>query len=341
MESPTEQFKRPEAKKGKYLFFCTGNPDILLKGIEVDLDMKYNPDQCKNYLKGKLQGKINNLNKLDLLIYLPGGIPFLGGTLNDIYPHGTGPDVKPYIYGIVTRPVPEEKLNESILELCKINEESHKLLLSPICNSTPKGLCDMACFLGYLSHDGVLWDKFLKCSAAVTHFPPFIASLNRLCERNYFTGRDIITITSTLHTYINYLIKSAIPPENLFEHLLRCCNYIININNDNDKFPMRCAEPKSDDPSASFLLKLNQPKVVYFWEGDTIDEYVYYTLEPLDLSSNDDLEENGFLSFTPIAPLSIRVATGCSIVRGKDHNYFYISQSSEKGAANQNKVDII
>lgn len=104
---------------------------------------------------------------------------------------------------------------------------------------------------------------------------------------------------------------------------------------------MRCAEPKSDDPSASFLLKLNQPKVVYFWEGDTIDEYVYYTLEPLDLSSNDDLEENGFLSFTPIAPLSIRVATGCSIVKGKDHNYFYISQSSEKGAANQNKVDII
>ena len=40
------------------------------------------------------------------------------------------------------------------------------------------------------------------------------------------------------------------------------------------------------------------------------------------------------MSFTPIAPLSVRLVTGCSIVKGKDHNYLYLYQSYDKKSNN-------
>lgn len=95
MKSPTNSFKRPCPKGGKYLFFSTGTPDLLINGIEVDLKMNYTPAQCKDYLKNQLQGKVKGIDKFDLLVYLAGGIPFLKGTLEDIYKKG--PKVQPYI----------------------------------------------------------------------------------------------------------------------------------------------------------------------------------------------------------------------------------------------------
>lgn len=354
METPTKPFNRPVPKGNKFIFYSTGTPELLLNGIEVTLEMSYNPDQCKTYLKSQLQGKIKDISKYDLIIYLAGGIPFLGGTLNDIYSKGNGPNVKFYIYGILTLPISTQQLNDKYPELCNVKDTSRRILLSPICDSTNIGLCNMACLLGYLNHDGVLWDKFLKSCSAVIHFPPFLTSLNRITERNDVTGRDVITVTSTLHTYFTSLLRPAPRPNEVFQYALKCCNYIININNDNETFPMKFIDvdekekikEKDDDTgtiqSLQFLRNLNQPKIVYFWEGDTSEDYIYYTLQPFDSNDDDDdSEENQFLSFKPIAPLSIRVACGCAIVKGKDHCYFYISQSASKGAENSNKVDII
>ena len=48
METPTEPFNRPVPKEDEFIFYSTGTPDLLLKGIKVKLKMTYTPDQCKS-----------------------------------------------------------------------------------------------------------------------------------------------------------------------------------------------------------------------------------------------------------------------------------------------------
>ena len=108
---------RPMPAKNKYRFFSTGSSDMLLKGIDVDLQMTFDPENCKRYLMDQLSGKVNT-NNMDLIVYLAGGIPFLGGTLADIYTESSGRQVKPYIYGVLTRKVSDQDLNEIHYGLC-------------------------------------------------------------------------------------------------------------------------------------------------------------------------------------------------------------------------------
>ena len=90
--------KKPTPKENKFRFFSTGSSEMLFQGIDVDLDMSYDPIKCKNYLMSELQKKVKTTN-MDLIVYLAGGIPFLGGTLADIYPDSAGPHVRRFIYG--------------------------------------------------------------------------------------------------------------------------------------------------------------------------------------------------------------------------------------------------
>ncbi|KAK8836810.1 hypothetical protein M9Y10_037332 [Tritrichomonas musculus] len=331
--------KRPTPKENKFRFFSTGSSEMLFQGIDVDLDMSYDPIKCKNYLMSELQKKVKTTN-MDLIVYLAGGIPFLGGTLADIYPDSAGPHVRRFIYGILTRKVSDKDLNDIRYGPCNISNETDKILLSPLCDSSQQGLCDMACLLGYLNNDGTKSDRLLKSSAALVPFPPLITSLNRLIDRNNVTGRDIITICSTFHTFFSHLIKSVTPPEKIFEYALRCCNMITHIQNLPQKLPILIAEltPGKSDPNSQFLTKLKQPPITYFWTNDSGEEFNFVETEPFDPKAIEDANK-GFVSFTPLAPLSVRVIRGCTIIKGKDHTYLYISDSASEDY-NKNMVNI-
>ena len=332
---------RPVPIKNKYRFFSTGSSEMLMKGIDVDLKMDYNPKQCKEYLMSQLQKKIDVRN-MDLIIYLAGGIPFLGGTLGDIYSEQSVIQVRPYIYGILTRKVPDEYLNEIHYCLCNVANEKQKLLLSPLCDSSLQGLCDIACLLGYLNNDGTKNDDFLRAFAATVRFPPLITCLHRVIDRNDITGRDIITICSTLYTFFRYLIKAVITPDKIFEYGLRCCNMIVHIKNIPENLPIRTFELQPDDTNTAiqFLRKLNQPQTSYFWTNDSGTRFNFVELDPLEPQAIENANK-GFASFTPIPPLSAKNLSGCSIIRGLENSCLYISASTLKGIENQNIVDII
>lgn len=332
---------RPMPAKNKYRFFSTGSSDMLLKGIDVDLQMTFDPENCKRYLMDQLSGKVNT-NNMDLIVYLAGGIPFLGGTLADIYTESSGRQVKPYIYGVLTRKVSDQDLNEIHYGLCNASNDKQKLLLSPLCDSELSGLYDMACLLGYLNNDGTKSDRLLKASAALIRFPPLITSLHRVMDRNDVTGRDIITICSTFHTYFTHIISSVTPPGQIFNYGLRCCNIITHIENIPEDLPMLIVDLKAEkeNPNAQFLVKLNQPSIAYFWKNDSGDPFNYVKTEKFEPKAIEDANKS-FVSFTPLAPLSVRVVTGCTIIKGKDHSYLYVSDSALKGADMTNMVDII
>lgn len=261
------QTKRPTPKKEKFIFFATGCPNFLLEGIEVDLQMEYNLEQCKSYLKSILQGKINsNIDNYDFLVYLAGGIPFLNGSLSELYLKSNQINIKLCIYGILIGHVSEEELNKEYLELCNIKLNK---LLSPICESSLEGMCNIACILSYMNRYGPLCEKFLQSSAAVIHFPPFITCLNKIIYGNSVTGRDIITVTSKLHTYFSYLLDPYPPPNEVFEYALKCCNSIMNIKNENEKMPINFIEiNEKTDREISFFAYLIQTNMFYIWNND-------------------------------------------------------------------------
>ena len=164
--------------------------------------------------------------------------------------------------------------------------------------------------------------------------------MNRIIERNQVVCRDIITVTSTLFTYFRAYLPKTCKDKSVFEYGLRMCNLISHIQEIPDKIPMMVIEVKPDQEDTQFLSDLKLGPIVYLWKGDIGEDFMYVDL---DLQSEEAIENayNLIASFRPIAPLSMRVATGCSIVKGKDYEYLYLMQSASKDRMDQNKVDII
>ncbi|KAK8884978.1 hypothetical protein M9Y10_044105 [Tritrichomonas musculus] len=325
--------------KGKYTFcFNGGSLDDMFKGFEVELDTSMNPIQCRDYLQSKLNGKINMKDK-QLIVYLSGGLPFIGGTLGDVYLN-KDPKFDNVIYGVITRKVSDIVLKSSYPELCNISDPDRKLLMSPLCDSSDRGLTDIACLFGYLNHDGAKGDLLLRTCAKVITFAPLITSIRRIIDRNQVVGRDVIAVSSTLFTFFRNYIPPTTKDNLVNEYSLRLCNLVSHINNPPEDLPLLMTEVKSGVQRTKFLSDLKLGPIVYIWQGDTGKTFKRFLFE---LQGTEAIQNayNIIASFKPIAPLSMRAASGCSIVRGKDHEYLYLMQSPSKDVMDQNKVDII
>ena len=178
--------------------------------------------------------------------------------------------------------------------------------------------------------------------STLTHFPPLITSLSRVIEHKDITGRDIITITSTLSTYFRWMISEKIQTQKVLEYCLKCSNFICQISNIPETLPISRIEISPSLPSEyKFLENLFNKGTIYLWEGDYGKPFKYVNLKNRYSIKQLDQSYELFRQFTPILPLSIRISTSCSIVKGKDHNFLYLKQSSSKDSSSQNNVDII
>lgn len=319
-------------------FFLNGvDKNMLTKGIEVELNANMDPNQCREHLIEILREKID-LSGKQLIVYLAGGIPFIGGTLTDFY---NNKDIKSKnIYGVLTRPVSDTILNELYPEICNASDSYHKLLISPLCDSSSRGLSDMACLLGYFNHDGYYSNLFLCASAVITHFSPFITSLKRIIENNKVNGRDVITVCSTLFTLFKIHLPSSCSDDHVYEYSLPLCNLIANIKNPPEKLPIMNFDVNPNDSKTEFLEKLKVGPNVYFWKGDFDGEDFQF----IDFQVTSDDIENSFEkyeTFTPKSPLSLYNKVVCEIVKGKDHEYLYLMQSALKVPDKQDYADIL
>lgn len=316
----------------KYLFYFTGgSKDMLLKGIEVDLDSSYDFNQCNEHLLLVLKDIIDITN-MQLIIYLPGGIPFNAGTLGKY-------SFNKVIYGVLTRRISKSVLKASCPELCNIKDQDHKLLISPLVDSTDRGFSDMACLMGYLNHGGIESDVLLRTCAAVIHFPPLITSMRRIIDQNKVIGQDVINVTSTLYTFFRAYLPITCPDNNVYEYALRMCNLISHINEAPKEIPLLRIDFENNEESEDFncFKDLDLGPIVYFWKGDTDNDFQYYELK---IQGEQAIENayNCIASFTPIMPLSLRTVEGCTITKGKYYEYFYLMNSSNESILN---VDII
>lgn len=89
-----QKYARTLAENNKFRFYCTYSPEMLLKGIDVELDLFSDQNDSKIQLITKLKSNIKNIQQFDLLLYLPGGVPFLKGKLKDFFSNEVSPKVK-------------------------------------------------------------------------------------------------------------------------------------------------------------------------------------------------------------------------------------------------------
>lgn len=108
--------------------------------------------------------------------------------------------------------------------------------------------------MGYLNHDGCNSDLLLRSLATAIHFPPLIASINRIIDRNNVIGRDIVCVTSTLYTYFKSYLIPNIFSTYVFDFSLHMCNLIVNSYIIPDEIPLRKITTKSNE---SIISKIN------------------------------------------------------------------------------------
>lgn len=308
------KYTRPLAENAQFRFFSTCSPRMLIKGINVKLNMSFNLKECKEYLKSQIKSEIKNIHQFDLLIYLSGGVPFINGTLNDVFSKYSDPKVKPYIYGILTRPISDEYLEKTYTNLCDISTSHQKLLFSPIYDSSYDGLCNISCLLGYFTQNSISGYKFHKISSSIIPFPPYSTSFMRLIENYEITGRDIVTITSTLHTYFSHLINMQKPPDQIFNYTLKICSVIMNCQVP-PKLPLQYIRYYDVHKRPNFWPSTVSSGFndVCFWRGDLAGNEDEYSL--LDRIYIDEISDESCDCFSSI------FSHNCSIVRGKDHCY--------------------
>ena len=105
--------------------------------------------ECHKKLKEELIKNNVFIKNMELLVYLPGGIPFVSGHLSDIYSakfDGTFSSQK-VIYGVLTGQISDSILNEQCYELCNASDAKHRSFVSPLYVSSERGLSGICCLL--------------------------------------------------------------------------------------------------------------------------------------------------------------------------------------------------
>lgn len=290
--------------------------DILLE--HTYFNMYY--AKCSEMLDHEVSQKLSDRKSM-FLYYFPGGFPFISGSLESIFVDFQAKNKK--IFVILSRPVSPNALNSFIPEVCNISSESQKLLLSPLCESTKLGLSRIACLLGYLSHGGSQSDLLLRVFAYVTNFPPLITSMAKIIANNGIKGIDVVAFCSSLFTFFKYCLQSSCPDDQIFEYTFQLCNYFIAIIKDPpEKLPIVEIDVDNKSKENEIFSELNLGPSFYLWRDKLAEEFEKADFER---PSSNDLNKEGV--FTPIHPLLLRTATCCSIVKGKDHEYLFLTQS--------------
>lgn len=91
-------------------------------------------------------------------------------------------------------------------------------------------------------------------------------------------------------------------------------------------------ESKENEVFSDFILGPS----FYFWRENLEEKYENVDFK---IPSFDDLFKKGV--FKPVHPFLLRTATFCSIVKGKNHEYLFLTQSLLKNNENQKKVCVL
>lgn len=315
----------------QYTLFISGSARCMLNGFLLEFDKNDTPNDVIN----KIKDNLNQINDLiippnpEIFVFLPGGIPFLSGTIGD-YTDSTVIS-HPHLYVIITRHI-GNLVNRVIDNVCDCSNNDMKLLLSPICESTENGYSQIASLLGYIQHQGNHSEKLFLTLAKITRFAPLITSYYRFFESAEMNGLNIISITSCLHTFCSSILPENMDPINVFDSLLKCCSFICQMKDLKflklDSFDWE--DNPNDDKVRSYCRKTSQQKHLILWLNDTTEP----GYEGNDILRPDDpnIIQSIFVSrpgFKPLPPLSVHYVFSCTFMRSNHGCSLFLQESDE------------
>jgi hypothetical protein len=208
--------------------FATTNYADMIEGLEVDLALHLNRCPVNDILLPILERKGRVTGTPPLQIYLPSGIPFLSGTLEDFFGISTCNAALRILDVVVTRRIADAFLMRVINDVCDASTEDWKLLLAPVVPLSDISYSHIACLLGYLGQSGIKGDPFVMTIATFTEFAPLVCGLWRITENHPLLGPDVVAVTAGLHGFYSSLLPSIIPLGKFFECVLRCSTFFLH-----------------------------------------------------------------------------------------------------------------
>ncbi|KAK8891846.1 hypothetical protein M9Y10_029068 [Tritrichomonas musculus] len=311
--------KQTFGNRNEFKVFTTVNPDSLLKGDKLTLMKNDTFEANSEKIKGLLEKYEDQLPKdYEMHIFLPGGVPYLSGSLDSYY---MATDVNHnHLYVIVTKKL-GDLINEKVIEPCNCTGRNADAL-SPFCDSSQAGLTQIACLLGYFFHNGIHAEHLWLVLAKVTRFAPLITNIFRFLEKEELTYLNVISITGPLYTFFRSLLPKGMHSDSVFEYTLNLVAYI-SLLTDIEYLAIHTIdwedEPvDKEDELCDYFRSTNQQKHVVTWQADTTNPgFKGFNINDSNFKKVDTIF-TAVTNFKPIPPLSLHFVYYPTFIRGRD-----------------------
>ncbi|OHT16596.1 hypothetical protein TRFO_41707 [Tritrichomonas foetus] len=306
-----EEFKM----KNNYQIYTTASLESMTDGHVREFRLRDTFNTVRDTIMDLIRGlDVDDIpDDFEILIYLPGGIPFVSGSLEEWY---DVTDVAHHrLYVVITRPI-GDIIDSEIPEPCNSRNPFNKVALSPLYNSTQAGLDQIACFLGYLFHEGTNAEHLLLVLAKITRFAPLIVNIFRVLEHASLNVSNIVAITGPLYTLFRATLPKGFKSNQVFERTLNLITFIGLITDTNflhlnsldweDDPPADDGEITLDDEIGAYCREHGLQHHIVLWEEDTINPGFegYNLLAPDDGDTIEAIME-AIPTYRPVSPLTL------------------------------------
>ena len=323
-----------------FVVYTTLNYQSMTKGDYLQVDLQNDtPDTLSPKIKSLLQRQysrdISQLKKQDfeLLLYLPGGIPFVTGTISEFV--DSFPDYVPHLYCVILqREFKSNDLEATIGEACNLTDSRMLNVISPYYETDESGLCQMACLLGYIQRDGLRTSRMIYSLAKFCPFPPLICGLYQLCRNGSCSYRSILQITSSLSIIFIEMSKTLnIDRRQLYSNSSKFLTFFMNVNISSDVPCTQFSMPYYNIGYERYLKDKFEPRnldfIVSFDPDFRNEDWIRFELPNItqDLL-NFALKETTALLIVP--PLSLREMHRTCLFTGIEGSWLFIPISKNR-----------
>lgn len=317
------------ANSTTYTVFTNLSPRSLLVGDTVTLSDDFNMWDTLQTVKKLIQnlGFVGNYN---CSLFLPGGIPFLKGSISS-WKKACGGFAKRHIYCVVTQ-IKYSVLKQEVGEVADFHSPEMQSFLSPLQeHDNPEQLAQMAVLLGYFAHGGWKTEKLLLTLAHVTRFAPLVCSLYRIMEQKNITGLDIVSITAVLPTLFKSMLGKDVTTGYVLENVLKLTSVLLTLPRP-DYLKMVALTWNDGEKTGGvpeYCEQTGQARHVVIWLKDTTEP----DFEGEDVFCEDNEWENVFLWRTALKPFSIATARSLystAILKGAKNPLLFLGHVDRK-----------
>lgn len=337
-----------------FIVFSTISFESMTLGDKIKIDINNDTintikDNIKNMIKNKYKDICNSksIDQSKILLYLPGGVPFISGNINSFIQ--SFPDYMPHLYAIVIRntKITDEMLSKNFNTVCNISTTEMTTLLSPNFESKIDGLCQIASVLGYIQQSSKNVKRMIYSIAKYCPFAPLINGLYSLSSMSSATGQIIIQITLPLSLLFQEMGSNFKDQSNIFRHTVEFLTFFMNVKISN-RIP--CTEfirpfysigyekyfhdnfPEKDFPNIESFIAFDPDFRSMDW--------VRFNLPSLnDKDFKNAMELTKTLQIIP--PMSLRVTHRVCLFHGKNGPWLYLAASVSKEETEKDKIDYI